>query len=207
MRVEYLGHASVKLIFGGKLVYIDPYKVKEGNADFILITHDHYDHCDPNSVNALKKPETKIVATKMASDKISGNITVVKEGGTVDLGFNLLATPAYNKDKNYHPKGMGVGYVLDGERRVYHAGDTDFIPEMAQLKDLSLDLAFLPIGGTYTMDVEQAIEAVNALNPKAVAPIHYGPGSPVDLHVNLDVFVKALEKAGVDVYTEKKFEL
>ncbi len=202
MRVEWLGHASIKLIMNGKIVYIDPYQVEGVKADFILITHDHYDHCDPNSVNALKKPETKIVTTKLASEKISGDITVVEEGDTVDLGFKVTAVPAYNKTKNFHPRGLGVGFVIDGEKRVYHAGDTDLIPEMGQLE--GVDLAFLPVGGTYTMDVKEAIEAVKLIRPKAVFPIHYGS---IGLTANIDVFAKAVEELGVNVYTEKSFEL
>ena len=176
-RIHWLGHASFRIEFDGKQIYIDPYKLR-GNlpkADYIFITHAHFDHFSKEDLAKIESPSTHFVVTKDVAKEIKGNITTVAPGDTVTVGdLKVVAVPAYNIGKRFHPKENGwVGYVIqlpDG-MRVYHAGDTDFIPEMKQVQT---DVALLPIGGTYTMDYQQAAEAARAIRPKVVIPMHWG---------------------------------
>ena len=173
--INWLGHATFMIKGNGKTIYFDPFVLPPSpeKADLILITHDHYDHCDSSKVNMIKKPDTVIITTQNASRKLSGNVRTVKAGDTLtEKGISIQAVPAYNSSKPFHPKGSGVGFVIDiNGTKVYHAGDTDFIPEMSGIKT---DIALLPIGGTYTMDEEDAVKAVLSIKPKIVIPMHYG---------------------------------
>lgn len=180
IKIEWLGHATVR-ITSDRVIYIDPYKVS-GNekADLILITHGHYDHCSIEDIQKIAKPGTVIVATTDCSSKISGKIEVeavhlVQPGKRLNIeGVKVEAVPAYNIKKQFHPKdNEWVGYILEVKgKRIYHAGDTDLIPEMKKIK---ADIALLPIGGTYTMTAEEAAEAANQINPSIAAiPIHFG---------------------------------
>jgi L-ascorbate metabolism protein UlaG (beta-lactamase superfamily) len=184
LEIKWLGHSGFR-ISGEKTIYIDPYFLEpdERNADVILITHNHYDHCDKNKIKQLLYPGTHIIAAEGCENKLldldnklSNKIVIMNSGDTSHI-FNIKITafPAYNTDKNYHPKGLGVGYIIlfDG-KKLYFAGDTDFIQEMYKLSKENIDIAFLPIGGTYTMGVREAANAVKAINPKAVVPMHYG---------------------------------
>ena len=176
--VDWLGHASFRII-SGLSIYIDPWKITgDEKADIILITHSHHDHCSPEDVKKLVKESTVIVTVKDAAEKLSGitkNIKIVKPSDRIEVqDIFIAAVPAYNKDKEFHPKSnRWVGFVVEvlGER-LYFAGDTDFIQEMKNLKDISI--AFLPIGGTYTMNVKEAVEAAALIHPKYVVPMHYG---------------------------------
>lgn len=174
--IIWLGHASFKLI-NEKVVYIDPWKIKEkerGLADLILITHEHYDHCSPEDIAKLRKTDTQVVAPKDCVSKIPGQTTAIKPGESLTIkGITLEAVPAYNLKKPYHPKSNGwVGYIITiGKEIIYHAGDTDLIPEMERIK---ADIALLPCGGTYTMDAEEAACAANKIKPKLAIPMHYG---------------------------------
>ena len=169
--IHWLGHASIK-ITGSKVIYVDPWKIKGEPADLILITHSHYDHCSADDIKKVTKESTVIVAT---ADSNLEAAKVVKPGDTLDIdGVKIEAVPAYNLGKPFHPKSNNwVGYVItvDG-KRIYVAGDTDKIPEMHDLKEI--DVALLPIGGTYTMNAEEAAEAAQMFNPKVVVPIHWG---------------------------------
>jgi L-ascorbate metabolism protein UlaG (beta-lactamase superfamily) len=170
VKITWLGHASVKVEDGSKLIYIDPWKVSGPKADIILITHSHFDHYSADDIKALSSPDTIVVGTEdvpLAKNKINPGKSITVKDITIE------AVPAYNIDKQFHPKKNGwVGYVLNiGSKRIYCAGDTDRIPEM---KGLKVDVACLPVGGTYTMDAVSAIEAVNDINSKHVIPIHYG---------------------------------
>jgi L-ascorbate metabolism protein UlaG (beta-lactamase superfamily) len=179
MRIDRLdvmhpGHATF-VIVGEKTVYIDPYVLPASpkKADLILITHPHYDHCDPGKVSLIRKADTVIVATADCAKMLSGDVRAIKPGQTIKVGdIEVRAVPAYNVGKPFHPKANGwVGFILKvGGTTLYHAGDTDFIPEM---KEIKADIALLPIGGTYTMDVEQAVQAALAIKPRIVIPMHY----------------------------------
>lgn len=174
--IEWLGHATFKLTKGGKTVYIDPWKIKsKDNADVICITHSHYDHLSVDDVKKLQGKDTVIVATADSAKHLSGSIKVVKPGDRIEAnGIRIEAVAAYNISKQFHPKSNGwVGYVItlpDGTR-FYHPGDTDFIPEM---KSVKADIAVFPVGGTYTMDAQEAATAANTIRPKLAIPMHWG---------------------------------
>lgn len=173
-----LGHASVK-ITGQKVIYIDPFQIKDSEkADIILVTHDHYDHCSQEDIKKILKQDTVIITVADCQSKLARlerPLTLVKPGDKLNVnGVVIEVVPAYNIVKRFHAKeNQWVGYVVNAnKKRYYHAGDTDFIPEMAQLKNI--DVAFLPIGGTYTMNPEEAAKAANAIKAKITVPIHYG---------------------------------
>lgn len=179
--IERLGHASFIIKGEGKIIYIDPYvfpdKVDyEDQADIILITHEHYDHCDPEAIRAVRKSDSTTLVPENCTLEFRGDARRINEGDilTGDLaikGIDIEVVPAYNINKSFHPQGTGVGYIIEVDGlRVYHAGDTDLIPPM---KDISVDVALLPIGGTYTMDVQEAVEAALAIAPDVVIPMHY----------------------------------
>ncbi|TAM84766.1 MAG: MBL fold metallo-hydrolase [Acidobacteria bacterium] len=171
-------------IAGSKVIYTDPFKVsKEDKADIILLSHEHFDHLSVEDLNRVCTPETTIVAS--SSCKAGLQKVKVKEKHFIEPGMKLNvnhiaieAVPAYNVNKFrepgklFHPKDLkGVGFVFKmDETRVYHAGDTDFIPEM---KSIQCDIALLPVSGTYVMTVEEAAKAAQTINPRIAVPMHY----------------------------------
>ena len=183
--LKWLGHASFMFIdeaSGNRIYYIDPFELKgtgHEKADIIFITHAHFDHCNPGSVQKILKPETVIVVPSGCREKLQVNAEFVDAVPNKEYnikGFKFRAVPAYNNRPErlqFHPKSNGwVGYVLHiSNETVYHAGDTDFIDEMKQLGKISV--ALLPIGGTYTMDVDEAIAAANAIKADVTVPMHY----------------------------------
>ncbi len=183
--VDWFGHSSFK-INAGRIIYIDPYILPDFTqpADLILITHDHYDHFALPNIKRLLKPETIVVLPESCAnssnyaelEKAKIKTHLVHQESKIALGnIEIEAVPAYNVGKPYHPRGKGVGYVLAfGRIRIYHAGDTDNIPEMKKLEKLELDAALLPIGGQFTMNEEEAAEAVRVIRPKIAVPMHYG---------------------------------
>jgi len=173
--VRWLGHSGF-LLLGKRLAYIDPYKLDFPEVgDIILITHEHSDHCSPDDVKWLRKGETVIVVPASCASKFKGDVRTVKAGDSLaHRGLKVEVVPAYNIGKEFHPKEAGgVGYIVTtGEgMRVYHAGDTDLIPEM---ENITADVALLPVGGKYTMDAEQAARAANLIRPKLAIPMHWG---------------------------------
>ena len=181
MIVKWLGHASFLIKALEKTIYIDPYAGDyEEKADIILITHGHGDHCDPEKIAAVRGEDTLIVTSLDCARSMQGNIISMSLGDKRELqGVEIEAVEAYNLKRfrspgvPFHPKETQIAFIISAEnKRVYHAGDTDFIPEMNRLKAKKIDLALIPSGGTYTMDVEEAIEATVAINPKLVIPIH-----------------------------------
>ena len=176
--IRWLGHASFRL-GDGLVVYIDPWKLANPEpADLILITHAHRDHCSVEDVRRIVKTDSLIVCPascleKLGSD-LAGRVRTVAPGDAIEvLGLSVEAVPSYNTNKPNHPKAAGnVGYVVEiGGQRIYHAGDTDLIPEMAAV---CCDVALLPVGGTYTMNVEEAAQAVARIKPRVAVPMHYG---------------------------------
>ena len=163
--IEWLGHASFR-ITNAKTIYIDPWKLKIAQpADIILITHGHYDHCSPEDISKIQKKETVILASSDCLKELSGNVKSIQPGQRLTVsGVEVEAVPAYNIGKAFHPKSNNwLGFIISLDNtRIYHAGDTDLIPEMENIK---VDIALLPIGGTYTMDLQQAARLVNQIKP------------------------------------------
>ena len=167
-------------------VYIDPWGVTTADpADAIFITHAHFDHFQPELIERIRKDGTKIVAPHDVARELSGDVTPVRPGDAVEVsGIRVQAVPAYNVHEERlqnHPKtNEWVGYVLTlGSSTYYHAGDTDHAPELSAVR---ADVAFLPIGGTYTMDPAEAAGLAKAIHPLVAVPMHYGfvVGSPSD---------------------------
>jgi L-ascorbate metabolism protein UlaG (beta-lactamase superfamily) len=162
----------------GPLVYVDPWGVTDGEpADIILITHAHYDHFQPHEIDRVRTPSTKFVAPRDVAAELSGDVTAVEPGQSIEVeGLKVQTVPAYNTAEerlDMHPKKNGwVGYVFEfGGATFYHAGDTDALSE---LESLETDVAMVPIGGTYTMDWEEAAGFVKAMQPRVAVPMHYG---------------------------------
>ena len=187
LELKWLGHSGF-LIVNKKIIYIDPYNIKEGleKADIILITHSHYDHCSLPDLEKIIKDGTRIVAPADCQSTIAKidthvKIELIEPGQELEFGdVKLYALPAYNIDKHFHPKNeQWVGYIikLDGVV-IYHAGDTDVIPEMQKLTGYKQQgkefVALLPIGGRFTMSVEEAAEAARIIKPTLAIPMHWG---------------------------------
>ena len=173
MKIEVLHHASIKLI-GEKTIYFDPYNIEEDyhDADYIFITHDHYDHYDPSSIEMIRKDNTKIIVPMCLQEK--EHHLLVEGYRYYEIGdIKFTSIPSYNIDKPFHPrKKYYMGYnVLLEDKYYYIMGDTDRTPEADSVKT---NVCFVPIGGTYTMDVNEAINYINDLHPEEEIPIHYG---------------------------------
>ncbi len=172
--IHWLGHDTFKIV-GEKVIYTDPFKIKKKDeADIILITHEHYDHCSPDDVKLVQGPDTVIVTTADCAKKLTGKVKTVKPGDTVTVeGIEIDAVPSYNTNKQFHPRPNGwVGYIFTVQgQRIYVAGDTDYIPEM---KNFRVDIALLPVSGTYVMTAEEAVRAALDIGPKIAIPMHYG---------------------------------
>lgn len=181
--IHWLGHDSFRIDGDGVVIYLDPYRLKEGpKADLILITHDHRDHASPEDVSKIQKEDTIIVTVAKAAKKLSGQIKTVKPDDELTVkGVGIKTVPAYNVNKfrspgvPFHPKASGyVGYIITVKGiRIYHTGDTDIIPEM---KGLAPDVALLPVSGIYVMTAEEAVEAAASIQPRVVVPMHVGEG-------------------------------
>lgn len=194
--ITWYGHATIQLS-GEKIVYIDPYEMGQGSyepADIVLITHDHYDHCSLSDIAKVSKASTVIIAPKNCKGKLKGNVRIIAAGEMLtEQGVQIEAVSAYNVGKTFHPKSAGgVGYIITLRgKRIYQAGDTDFIPEMKAIK---ADVVILPVGGTYTMTAGEAAKAANTIQPELAIPMHYGTivGSVTDAetfkrHTNVPV--------------------
>ena len=167
-------------IEGSKTLYFDPIKINEGNADIILITHTHYDHFEKESILNIKNDSTIIIGPSDIKDKCLAmgfdekNIIIMNpnEQATID-GIEIKTVPAYNISKQFHKKEYNwLGYIVKMDEVSYYiAGDTDVLDEN---KNIKVDVAFVPIGGLYTMNWEEACNYINEIKPKKVVPIHYG---------------------------------
>ncbi|HHN47218.1 MAG TPA: MBL fold metallo-hydrolase [Planctomycetes bacterium] len=175
--IKWLGHAGFRLSDGKINVYVDPYQTRETErADIVLVTHSHFDHCSEPDIKKLSTPETTIIAPPDCMEKIggAGRFLKIAPGQEIEAsGIKIKALPAYNVDKNFHPKANAwVGYLIAiGGEKVYHAGDTDTIPEMT---GLDADVVLLPVGGTYTMTAEEAAMAFSQMQARRAIPMHYG---------------------------------
>lgn len=185
VEVHWLGHDTF-VLKGNRTLVIDPFKAK-GNykADVLLISHEHSDHLSEDDIQRFTDSSTSIVAPKICEEQLRGFSnpkTFVSPGSKVEIkGISIEAVPAYNLNKFrepgkvFHPKADGrVGYVVTiGGVRFYHAGDSDATPEM---KAIDVDVAFLPVSGTYVMTAEEAADAAKAMKTKVAVPMHYGAG-------------------------------
>ncbi|MBS1266389.1 MAG: hypothetical protein MAG795_00356 [Candidatus Woesearchaeota archaeon] len=178
IKLQWLGHASVKIL-ADKIIYIDPFNLEtDEKADLILITHGHYDHCSISDINKILKKDTIAFAPPDCTSKLARieglKVQILTPGKKLKIdNLSIETVPAYNISKEFHPKSNDwLGYIVtvDG-KRIYHAGDTDKIPEM---KNINADIALLPVGGKYTMNAEQAAKAANIIKPKLAIPMHYG---------------------------------
>ena len=180
--LEVLCHSSIKMKNKNIIIYIDPFKIDNdyNDADFIFITHDHYDHYSEEDINKVVNNDTIIVVpdgliTKLMQIGINKDkIIVVEPNKKYSVkGINFETVPAYNINKKFHPKENGwVGYLINLNNTVYYiAGDTDITEENRKVK---CDVALVPVGGTYTMDYKEAATLVNEIKPQIAVPIHYG---------------------------------
>jgi len=183
INIKWLGHASFQIRISCRIIYIDLKKYGKvvetsEKADIILVTHNHGDHCSPPKIERLRKEDAVIVAPKNCASRIGGSVRSIKLGEETTINdVRIEAVEAYNikrfkpSGKPWHPKGYGVGYLIRAEgKTIYHAGDTDFIPEMRRLKNI--DLALLPTGDKYTMDNVDAAKAAITIKPKTAMAMH-----------------------------------
>lgn len=178
IQFERFVQSAFRVQAGGTVVYIDPHRADllrdREKADLVLITHPHPDHMDPEALRAVLKEDTVVITnpqTEREARAAAPRVVKLQEGQrTTEKGVEVRAVPGYN---HVHPRGFNTGFVFRlGGKTVYHAGDTSLVPEMAELRDI--DVALLPIGGTYTMGEEEAANAVGVIQPRWVIPMHYG---------------------------------
>jgi len=183
LEITFVGHGTLMMEFNGKVIHIDPVSMFADyttmpKADLVLITHDHGDHLDAAALDATKKQGTELVLPPACNEKYAGTAVLENgESGTF-AGIKVEAVPAYNIEHErgagqpFHPKGAGNGYVLHfGDKKVYVAGDTENVPEMANLKNI--DVAFLPMNVPYTMTPEMVAKATQLFKPKVLYPYHF----------------------------------
>ena len=181
MEIQYLGHAGFNLVHGGVSVVIDPYLSEDSRRteppsfdprtlkpDFLLLTHEHFDHCDPKIVDMLvRKHSPRVIGPPPVERKIGQKIVKVRPGNEFKYDkFTLRVVPAF-----HHQSEFPVGFLLDfGGLRVYHAGDTVYNKELG---GINTDVALLPVGGTYTMNADEALKLAEEINPRLIIPMHF----------------------------------
>ena len=177
--IEVNTQSSIKIVLD-KTLYFDPFQIEDNfkDADIIFITHNHYDHFDIESINKVKNEKTIVVAPKSMKDDIDvidfkEYIYLEPNEETSIDNISIKSIPAYNNDKQFHPRNNNwLGYIVSYNNVTYYIpGDTDKTKESESVK---CDIAFVPIGGHFTMDVDEATELIKTINPKIVIPIHYG---------------------------------
>ena len=204
--IEWLGHSGFRIRVGRSYVYIDPYRVPTDSppADLILVTHGHYDHFSPRDIELLSHRDTWMIAPAAGAERAGGRVLSLGPGDDLEHelvpGVGVAAVAAYNTSKRdaegnlFHPRQAGwVGFEVNvrGER-LYHSGDTDVIPEMDDVA--GVDVALLPVSGTYVMTAQEAAEAARRIQPRVAVPMHWGQdvGSEADAR-------EFAEKAPVEV--------
>lgn len=203
LTITFVGHGTLVLEHGGTVVHVDPTSREADygampKARLILITHQHGDHLDPEAVSAIRTPDTEIVLSPVCASALPDGIVMRNGDVRTVAGLPIEAVPAYNlvqkrpNGQPFHPKGEGNGYVISfGDKRVYVAGDTEDIPEMAELR--GIDIAFLPMNLPYTMTPVMAAKAARAFKPSVLYPYHYGSTDPAGLAKLL------ADEAGIEV--------
>jgi L-ascorbate metabolism protein UlaG (beta-lactamase superfamily) len=210
IEIKWLGHSGF-LIKNSKVIYIDPYQIKENSekADLIFITHSHYDHCNVADMQKIVQSGTKIVMPADCQSKITRfevpiNMEIIEPNQELEIGEIRVSTlPSYNIDKHFHSKDESwVGYLIKmNDVLVYHSGDCDLIPEMQKLTGYKQPgkefVALLPVGGRFTMNAEEAAEAAKLIKPTIAIPMHYG--SIVGSKEDAFEFKELCEESGIRV--------
>lgn len=180
LRIEWLGHASFRVL-GSRVVYFDPWDIPDGepSADLILVSHHHMDHCSGADVAKVRTARTVIVSSHKGITTLGAGVPLQPGERYEAEGVGIVATAAYTIDKfrepgvQFHPPedgGLGITVTLDGQR-IFHAGDTDLVPEM---RNVGADIALLPVSGVAVMDPSEAVEAARLIRPRRAIPMHYG---------------------------------
>jgi len=174
--IQWLGHASFKISQKDVVIYIDPWKLKAEphDATLVLVSHSHSDHYSAGDIAKVRGPDTKLIASSDVVAK-EGSGEALMPGLTIQsANVRIIGVAAYNPNKRFHPRENNwLGFVIEvGGKRIYYAGDTDLTNEMKALKNI--DLALLPVGGTYTMNAEEAAEVAKTIKPKIAIPYHWG---------------------------------
>ena len=184
LKITFLKHGTLMLTFGSMVLHVDPVSDMADysalpKADIILVTHEHYDHCDTKAIEMLRKEGTVIIASESCTQQLSDCIVMNNNELKTARGLTIEAVPAYNiihmrsPGNPFHPKGVGNGYVITfNDKKVYVAADTENIPEMKELS--GIDVAFLPMNLPYTMTPEMVADAARMFNPKILYPYHFG---------------------------------
>lgn len=195
LEITFVGHGTLMFEYQEKVIHVDPWSrltdyTKMPKADVILITHEHGDHLDPEAIKAVEKDGTEIILTKICYDKIKKGKVLNNGEYTAAAGLPVEAVAAYNRlarrgnGKPYHPKGEGNGYVITfSNTRVYVAGDTEYVPEMDELHNISI--AFLPMNLPYTMEPELVALAAEKIKPNILYPYHFGETNTKELETRL----------------------
>ncbi len=206
LSITFLGHATLMLKFGEKVVHVDPVSSYADyamlpKADIVLVTHSHSDHLDANAIAKITKPGTVIMANPESARKLAGATALANGESKTVAGITILAVPAYNTTKGrdiYHPKGRDNGYVITlGGKKIYVAGDTEPTAEMKSLKDVFI--AFLPVNQPYTMTPGQAADAAKTIMPKVFYPYHFGNSNTEEIksllskETSIDVRIRKLD--------------
>lgn len=200
-KIAWLGHDSFRIETpDGNIIYIDPWKLNKSaaKADVILVTHEHYDHLSVKDIENLQKENTVIITMPLAASNIRKDVKIIKPKEKIGFGWGSVeAVPAYNIKKPFHPKQDGrVGFIITVQGiSIYHAGDTDLIPEM---NDIKADIALLPVSGTYVMNSREAAEAAKLIKPAIAIPMHYGDPEVAGTAKDAQDF-KDLLKGSIDV--------
>ena len=179
--IELIVQSALRIKYNDKIIYFDPYLLNnkyKSDADYIFITHLHYDHFSPDDILSIKKDDTKIVIPYDLESNIynlefnKNNILLVKPNQDYQIdNIKFRTVPAYNINKDFHKKEYNwVGYIIYLDKVIYIAGDTDNIPE---IRNINCDIACVPIGGVYTMNALDAVELIKSVKPSVVIPIHY----------------------------------
>jgi L-ascorbate metabolism protein UlaG (beta-lactamase superfamily) len=203
LKITFIGHGTLMFTYAGKVIDIDPVSMYADyatmpKADLILVTHEHGDHLDPKAIEAVRKTDTTIITNASSAKSVRGAVVMKNGDSRTFAGISIEAVPAYNFEKQFHPKGNGNGYILTlGDKRVFIAGDTENIPEIKALKNI--DIAFLPMNIPYTMTPEQVADVAKAMRPKILYPYHFGDtdtGKLLDLlkdEKDIDVRIRDLK--------------